>query len=143
LRPKYYLFEGPYVHHAVIGELSLYSSGTCVQATFSGMPETIYPNKPVSLKFSFVPTENSTVKLSFTSSAGADFDQWDLGQEGRTRESVGFVNKEDKSSFVITSDVDPSYEETLTAVIGGGTENSRIALRLKFSMGIHGDKLYL
>jgi len=112
-------------------------SGTlAVQATYTGMPEIIYPDQPVTLRLSFGPTENSVEKLSFTASASADFDQWDVGPEGRTGSAVEFLNGEGESTFVITSDNDPSYEETLTATLGGGNEGSKIALRVKLSMGV-------
>jgi len=112
-------------------------SGTyAVSATFSGVPEVIYPNQPVHLEFSLVATEDSIKNLSFSASAGADFDQWDIGPEGRTSNSIVFTDPDKTSSFIISSGQSASYSTKLSATIGQGSENGRIALRLKMSMGV-------
>jgi tetratricopeptide (TPR) repeat protein len=108
-----------------------------LKAVFTGMPKLIYPDQPVSLTLSFTATENSAVKLSFSGSASADFDKWDVAPGGVTRGSRPFVNKDGDSSFTIsTNNNAPSYNETLTGHIGPGTEGGRIALRTKFSMNV-------
>ncbi len=112
-------------------------SGTlAVQANFSGIPEIIYPDQPVSLKLSFAATENSVVKLSFSAAASADFDQWDVGPGGKTGGAIEFVNSDNEHIFYVTSANSESYDEILTAGLGAGRENSRIALRLKLFMGV-------
>ncbi len=51
-------------------------SGTLsVKAVFSGVPQIIYPNEPVTLKFTFDTLEDSVVALSFSAYASANFDQ--------------------------------------------------------------------
>ncbi len=112
-------------------------SGTLgLQAVYTGVPEIIYPDQPVSLNFSFTVTENTVVKLSFGGFAGADFDQWDLGPGGVTRGSKPFANKDGINSFNLSnaSDSPLSYNETLTAMLGPGEEGDRIALRTKTAM---------
>ena len=107
------------------------------KAVFSGIPEIIYPDKPVTLNLSFSTTENSVVKLSFGSSAGADFDEWDLGPGAATHSRLSFANKDEETSFNLDVNGNPtSYNEKLTATIGAGSEGSRIALRTKFYMGV-------
>lgn len=107
-----------------------------LRAEFSGMPQVIYPDKPVTLNFSFSATENSVVKLSFSGWASADFDQWDVGAGSRTGGSIPFKNSKDEDSFTINAINGPtSYTETLTATLGKGSDDSRIALRTIFSMG--------
>lgn len=106
-----------------------------LQAVFTGIPEIIYPDKPVSLNFSFTTTENSVVKLSFSGAASADFDQWDVGPGGATGRARWFANADGKDSFVLDVNGNPSsYSETLTATLGTGSEGSRIALRTKFAL---------
>lgn len=111
-------------------------SGTLgLMAVFTGVPKIIYPDQPVSLNLSFTVTKNNVVKLAFGGAAGADFDKWDVEPGGVTRGSRSFVNKDGKSSFIIsTSNNAPSYNETLTGHLGSGTEGGRIALRTRFSM---------
>jgi hypothetical protein len=112
-------------------------SGTlAVRAVFSGMPDIIYPGEPVSLKLTFVPTEDSVVALSFSASASANFDQWDVKPGGATGRAIAFVNAEGEDHFTITGTRSVSYDEILTAGLGSGYENSRIALRLGFYMGV-------
>lgn len=107
-----------------------------VQAVFSGIPDIIYPNEPVSLKFTFAPSENSVVKLAFSSSAGASFDQWDVPPGGATGSAITFKNADGEDGFKITAQNSESYDETITATLGSGNENSRIALKLGFYMGV-------
>ena len=108
-----------------------------LKAVFTGVPKIIYAGQPVSLNLSFTATENSAVKLSFAGAASADLDKWDVGPGGVTRGSRSFVNKDGNSSFIIsTSNNAPSYNETLTANLGSGTEGGRIALRTMFSMSV-------
>ena len=112
-------------------------SGTlAVQAVFSGVPDIIYPDEPVSLKFTFAPTENSVVKLAFSSYAGASFDQWDVPPGGATGRAITFKNADGEDGFKITAQNSESYDETITATLGSGSENSRIALKLGFYMGV-------
>ena len=112
-------------------------SGTLgLNAVFTGMPEIIYPDQTVSLNLSFTITENSVVNLGFAGDAKADFDQWDLGPGAATGGSKLFVNKDGKYHFAISNANPPfSYNETLTAQLGPGTEGERIALRTIFYMG--------
>lgn len=106
-----------------------------LQAVFTGMPEIIYPDKPVSLNFSFTTTQNDVVKLSFGGAASANFDQWDLGPGGVTGRAVWFANADGKDSFTIDVNGNPSsYSETLTATLGAGSKGSRIALRTRFAL---------
>ncbi|MHB0856161.1 MAG: FecR domain-containing protein [Anaerolineae bacterium] len=106
-----------------------------LKAVFTGVPEIIYPDQPVSLNLSFTAAENSVVKLSFSGWASADFDQWDVGAGSRTGGQRSFVNADGDDSFVINAINGPfSYNETLTAQLGAGSEGSRIALRTRFSM---------
>jgi hypothetical protein len=108
-----------------------------VQVVFSGMPQIIYPDEPVSLNLSFNTTQNDVVKLAFASAASADFDEWNLGPGAVTRGATVFVNADNKYHFVLDVNGNPtSYSETLTATIGSGGEGSRIALRTKFYMGV-------
>lgn len=113
-------------------------SGTLgLKAVFTGMPEIIYPDKPVSLNFSFTTTTNNVIRLSFSGTASADFDQWDVGAGAVTREARCFANADGKDSFTIDVNGNPSsYNETLTAILGAGSEGSRIALRTRFSLGV-------
>ncbi len=112
-------------------------SGTLsVKAVFSGVPQIIYPNEPVTLKFTFDTLEDSVVALSFSAYASANFDQWDIKPGGITRGAISFKNADGKDSFSIIGQSSTSYSETLTASLGQGSENSKIALRLGFSMGV-------
>lgn len=106
-----------------------------VQASFSGVPNIIYPDKPVSLKLSFFPTTDTVKKLSFSASASADFDQWDVGPGGVTGRSISFLNDAGDYNFTIVGERSVSYDETLTAKLGKGNEGARIALRLRFYFG--------
>jgi hypothetical protein len=75
------------------------------------------------------------VKLSYTGSAAADFDQWDVGPGGATGRARWFANADGKDSFVLDVNGNPaSYSETLTATLGAGSEGSRIALRTRFAL---------
>ena len=104
-------------------------------AVYSGMPDIIYPDKPVTLKLSFTTTQNDVVKLYFTANTSAWFDLWDMAS-GVTGGARDFVNADGKSSFNIKSLEGPSsYSETLTATLGQGSEGERIALILKLSLG--------
>ncbi len=106
-----------------------------LQATFTGMPQIIYPGRSVSLNFSFTTTQNDVEKLSFSGAASANFDQWDLGPVGVTGRAVWFANADGKDSFTIDVNGNPSsYSETLTALLGAGNEGSRIALRTRFAL---------
>ena len=106
-----------------------------LQAVFTGIPDIIYPDKPVSLNFSFSTTQNDTVKLSYTGSAAADFDQWDVEPGGVTGRAQWFATADGKDSFTLDVNGNPSsYGETLTATLGTGNEGSRIALRTRFSL---------
>ena len=106
-----------------------------IKAVFSGMPEIIYPDQPVSLALSFSTTENSVKALSFSGWASADFDQWDVGPGARTGSQVPFKNANGKDSFTIDATNGPSsFNETLTAQLGAGSPGDRIALRTRFSM---------
>ncbi len=106
-----------------------------LQAVFTGIPDIIYPDKPVSLNFSFTTTQNDTVKLSYTGSAAADFDKWDVGPGGATGGARWFANADGKDSFTLDVNGNPSsYSETLTATLGAGSEGSRIALRARFAL---------
>ena len=106
-----------------------------LQAVYTGMPQIIYPEKPVLLNFSFTTTKNDVEKLSFSGSASANFDQWDLGPGAVTGRAVWFANADGKDSFTINVNGNPSsYSETLTATIGAGSEGSRIALRTRFAL---------
>lgn len=113
-------------------------SGTLgLKAVFTGMPEIIYPDKPVSLNFSFTTTTNNVIGLSFSGTASADFDQWDVGAGAVTRGAQYFANADGKDTFTIDVNGNPSsYSETLTATLGAGNEGSRIALRTRFSFGV-------
>lgn len=111
-------------------------SGTlALKAVFSDVPEIIYPSTPVSLKLSFTATQDDVVKLFFSGSAGADFDQWDVKPGGATRGSIPFQNADGESSFIIRAREGKSYDESLTASLRAGSEGSRISLRLLFYMG--------
>lgn len=106
-----------------------------LQAVFTGIPDIIYPDKPVSLNFSFTTTQNDTVKLSYSGSAAADFDKWDVGPGGVTGGARWFATADGKDSFVLDVNGNPSsYSETLTATLGTGSEGSRIALRARFAL---------
>ncbi len=113
-------------------------SGTLgLKAVFTGMPEIIYPDKPVSLNLSFTTTTNSVVRLSFSGTASADFDQWDVGAGAVTRGAQYFANADGKETFTIDVNGNPSsYSEKLTATLGSGREGSRTALRTRFSFGV-------
>ncbi|MDY0267271.1 MAG: FecR family protein, partial [Methanimicrococcus sp.] len=105
------------------------------QAVFSGMPDVIYPDKPVTLKLSFFKTKDDTVKIAFGSVAMADFDRWDT--TGITSMNRAFVNANGENAFrIISSDPNrpSSYNETLTASLGTGSEGDRMALRTKFTL---------
>lgn len=106
-----------------------------VKADFSGVPDIIYPDKPVPLEFSFVPVEDSVKKLSLTAFAAADFDQWDVAPGGKTRANIPFENNDGESGFSIIGESSVSFNETLLASLGTGTKNSRVALRLYFYFG--------
>ena len=112
-------------------------SGTLsVKAVFSGVPQIIYPNEPVTLKFTFDTLEDSVVALSFSAYASANFDQWDIKPGGITRGAISFKNEKGEDSFKIVGQSSVSYSETLTASLGQGSEDSKIALRLGFYMGV-------
>lgn len=123
-------YEGPDYYGTGVG-------GTlAVRAEFSGMPDIIYPDKPVTLKLTFVPTEDSVVKLSFYAYTSANFDQWDIKPGGVTGNAIAFTNADGQDSFKIVGTSSVSYDETLTATLGPGYDDSRIALRLGFYMGV-------
>jgi len=106
-----------------------------LQAVYSGVPHIIYPDQPVSISLSFTTTQNDTVKLSFTGSAAADFDQWDVAPGGVTGRAQYFANADGKDSFTLDVNGNPSsYGETLTATLGAGSKGSRIALRTRFAL---------
>ncbi len=108
-----------------------------LKATLTGAPKIIYPDQPVSLNLSFTTTENSVVKLCFTGTVNVTFDQWDLEPGFVTGRAISFANKDGISSFSISTSSDVvSYNETLTAQLGAGSEGDRIALRTGFSMGV-------
>lgn len=109
-----------------------------LQAVFSGVPEIIYPDKPVSLNLSFTTIKNDVRRLNFGGGAGANFDQWDVNPFGVTRGAIKFTNGDGVSHFGINAlnGPVPSYNETLTAKLRGGSEGERIALRTIFSFGV-------
>ena len=112
-------------------------SGTLsVKAIFSGVPQIIYPNEPVTLKFTFDTLEDSVVALSFSAYANANFDQWDIKPGGMTGGAISFKNEKGADSFKIVGQNSVSYNETLTASLGQGYEDSKIALRLGLYMGV-------
>lgn len=123
-------YEGPdYYKEGLKGTLA-------VQATFTGIPEVIYPDKPVSINLSFTATKNDVVKLLFGAAAGADFDGWDLKPGSATGGRILFVNAEGEHHFTIQAQTGPqSYNETLTATLGSGHEGGRIALRTHLYQG--------
>lgn len=108
-----------------------------LQATFTGIPNVIYPDKPVSINLSFTTTQNNVVKLAFAGAASAIFDQWDVEPGGVTRGAIYFANADGKDHFTLDVNGNPSsYNEMLTASLGTGREEGdRIALRTGFFMG--------
>ena len=75
------------------------------------------------------------MKLSYTGSAAADFDQWDVEPGGVTGRAQWFATADGKDSFTLDVNGNPSsYGETLTATLGTGNEGSRIALRTRLSV---------
>ena len=75
------------------------------------------------------------MKLSYSGSAAADFDKWDVGPGGVTGGARWFATADGKDSFVLDVNGNPSsYSETLTATLGTGSEGSRIALRARFAL---------
>lgn len=123
-------YEGPdYYKEGLKGTLA-------VQATFSGIPEVIYPDEPVSINLSFNATTNDVVKLAFAAAAGADFDEWNVEPGSATRGRILFVNADKEDRFTIQSLGGPqSHNETLTATLGAGQEGGRMALRTHIFQG--------
>lgn len=108
-----------------------------LQAVFTGVPDIIYPDKPVSLNLSFTTTKNDVVKLAFSGSASANFDKWDMNPGAGSSGARPFINKDEEYNFAINAGSgSSSYSETLTATLGSGGEGSRIALRTIFYLGV-------
>ena len=116
-----------------------------LQAIFTGMPEIIYPDKPVSLKFSFTTTQNDVVKWTpDDGNAYADFQRWDLKLRTGTGWCTGFTNADGKYYFVLDVNGNPSsYSETLTATLHAGKEGDGIALRTGFYLGLIMETWYI
>jgi hypothetical protein len=102
-----------------------------LQAVFTGIPEIIYPNEPVSLHLSFTTTQNDMVVLPVGGQACAEF-YFESTSLGYT--TLMFANADGKESFILNAGGNlSSYSETLTATLGAGmTEGNHIELRTKF-----------
>jgi hypothetical protein len=115
---------------------SSYEGTLGLQAVFTGIPEIIYPNEPVSLKLSFKITKNTVKGFWMDGWADVDFDQWDVGPDGGDDLIIthpSFANADGHSRFGLSRDDNlSSYSETLTGTMGAGKEGSRLRLKLFF-----------
>jgi len=109
-----------------------------IVCNYSTPPQVINAGEIVSLNMSMSFSAQNLSYFTPNATTGANFDKWDVKPGFVSGESVSFVNKKGKSSFMISTYKTIkiySVSDTVTATAPTGVKGKRIALKTSFFPG--------